>query len=159
MIFLHIPKTGGSAIIDRLKVNHSKHIPMKFCEKRKGWWTVVRNPFDRLISMYAYTNNYVIDENPDKVKKWFSDQIKNPMPVNEFANLITPMCEYIDFSQDVEVLRFENLQDEIKKRYDVDLPVVNFSRRGNYEYYYDEELREIVLDYYREDFKLFNYKV
>ena len=153
-MFVHIPKTGGSAVRERLKVKTVGHTPIDFCESRNDCWTIVRNPFDRLISMYA-SNKGIVSSDPNKVKSWFNKQKRIPTILNRYVNLITPMHEFVN--NEIEIIRFENLQEEMKGRYAVDLPLVNFSRRGPYQIYYDDELQEMVLDYYRKDFELFNY--
>ena len=53
MKFVHVPKTGGTSIIHALKLDNKGHYTLD--KYTPNTFTVVRNPFDRLVSHFFYT--------------------------------------------------------------------------------------------------------
>jgi len=158
MQFIHIPKTAGTSIRHRLGIGFS-HKRQSDIEGN-SFFTCVRNPYDRLISMYAYSrenNKTLPQESSSKVGEWFNEQIEKPSMINHDISLIEPMSKFITDLTQVTLLRFESLAEDFKKLYDAELSIINFSRRGHYLNYYDNELKEMVLDYYQDDFDMFGY--
>ena len=51
MKFVHVPKTGGTSIIHALKLDNKGHYTLD--KYTPNTFTVVRNPFDRLVSSLA----------------------------------------------------------------------------------------------------------
>ena len=63
-IFIHIPKCAGTSVEVNFSNKHSNHCPVavfarKYPRKFKNYFkfSFVRNPFDRLVSVYAYYVN------------------------------------------------------------------------------------------------------
>ena len=97
LIFIHIPKTGGTFIENRLyllaRIINSKkylrfsgHHSISSLNEKYSEYTsfcVVRNPYDRLISAY----NYLRSRN-DKYHKRFLKLLKDPEDLNEFVRSI-----------------------------------------------------------------------
>lgn len=124
----------------------------------------VRNPFDRFISICFFLNR----QNPsfrESPLAWMKMAMKRP----QFRGrvLVTPQYwQLSDSNADLAVDfvgRYETLQqsiDEVCERLQLKrstLKSKNASEHGHYRDYYDDELKEWVGHYYREDLAHFNY--
>jgi len=173
LLFLHIWKTGGSSMKNFFQ-NHekSKHASHQMCyqiideigiEKYKKFvtFTVVRNPYDRVVSIYFYRKQQCKNINCS-----FEDFLKS----DKFKKHI-PMYYHITYNGDVlckYILKLENIKEDLKnmlKEEKIDksvehFPKVRSSRHKIYlEYYKDRELIDIVNEYYKTDFELFGYEM
>ena len=172
-IFIHIYKTGGTSIQTALKDyrreeqgESRKHVTIKrlLTEGYKDLienyhvFTIVRNPFSRLVSTYFYHSKngtkqgfaeYVIDyENIHKNPHWRKNQYEW---VSDGPKI------YAD-----TILRFESLNRDFAKlckllKIKARLPHVNKSHHGPYREYYTPELRKIVEKRYQGDIRRFGY--
>jgi len=205
VIFIHIPKTAGTSITEWMKKNGGgyqrrrpqdwdewcdftdlRHVAAGYYRKKyisQEWWdrsiklAVVRNPWDRLVSLYAYLSEFRPRRSP---KRGSSQSLKtfdlfartvstgrfvkpvSSRNVRSFSQ-VNPQVAWLKWGVD-KVLRFETLKedwrrfcDEIGKTY-VPLPVSRTSKHRRYQSYYDEELVEIVGRYYQRDVDRFGYK-
>jgi hypothetical protein len=196
LIFIHIPKNAGTSIKKLLLGN-------KDFENIKGSWkhktiydikidninaynnykkfAIVRNPYDRFISWFAYHKEYTLDNDLIKTYQWnpkiktydiveiakapilqFRKWAENPyLDFNKEAiekKLLKPQYLWIDNT--VTVLKYENLEKELsiflnKK---IKLPLINNTSKFNIMDYYDKKTLDKVYGMYKEDFKKFNYK-
>jgi hypothetical protein len=127
-------------------------------------FAIVRNPFDRFISICFFLNrkNPLFIETP---LQWMKSAIKVP----QFRERVLVKPQYlqlIDAQGEIAmdyVGRYEHLQlsvDEICNRLQikaVPLEIRNASAHKQYREYYDDELKSAVEMVYREDLKQFNY--
>ena len=164
--FIHIPKTGGVSIrqwgVDalgkRCRLIHKgrKHMTIhqireKVDEELHTSFTVVRNPYDRAVSAWAYYKER------NKTDLTFKAFLKEPSLISK------PMCRYID--DKTIILRYEDLEYDFRKiqkmfeREHIRLPKLNSSnRKRNYRVYYsDDETKWLVRETYEKDFNRFNY--
>jgi chondroitin 4-sulfotransferase 11 len=181
-IFIHIPKTGGSSIVQALLKSDSRHIPVseylranpqKF--RRYFKFSFVRNPFDRLVSSFhflksggmnpqdsawAKENLSSIPDFPSFVNEWLSvesaDNWIHFMPQYQF------LCDHTGALRVDFVGRFESLETDFElvgERLGVDagLPWKNKGDHKLYGDYYDASMKEKVADIYQRDFELFGY--
>ena len=169
-IFIHIPKTAGTSISSyfnerqiRLRVQPGKHdtinhIKQRFSNLYDSYsnFTVVRNPYDRMVSWYSFlkgnSSKEVVSFNEwikDHSKLWHIDDPKY------FAG-----PQYVWINETVSILKYENLKEDLNNFFNkkIDLPIINKSKRKDYLSYYNEESLDIVYNKHREDFKRFNYK-
>ena len=137
IIFIHIPKTGGTSIERFFGVN-----PVEFCKEKlsglhtkHGWlqhctltemetcfdidinnfysFTFVRNPWDKMVSSYFYELKWIKDK-----KLNFLGYVKNSPEINKYHNKAHRREQYqyiIDQSNEPAVNyigRFENLQQD-----------------------------------------------
>ena len=157
-IFVHIPKNAGTSVkrffnkdrddkfslykIDKHDTIHQIKLkaPKLYDSFKK--FAIVRNPYDRMISWYFFLGFDI------EFRKW----IKNPTHKLE--------SQYTWVDETVEILKFENLNDDLNKFFDeeINLPIINKSNHDHYLKYYDQESLDIVNDRYKEDFKKYNYK-
>ena len=176
-VFIHINKTGGSSIEKALGIglDHSTALE-KYHQlgaaawSRKFTFTMVRNPWDKVVSHYHYrvrTNQTGLGDKPISFAEWlqrvyidrdpfYFDQPRMFMPqkqwlVNESGEMLV---EFIG--------RFENLQqdfDTICRRLEVEASLGHAkpSSRGSYREYYDAGSEALVREHFAEDIELFGY--
>ena len=186
-IFIHIPKTSGNSLslflkdfIDNDVIQRSSNMGEKqgidiLCEKNRidikhadinyykdtygekindyFLFTIVRNPYDRMLSFYLFSkgeNNQVFDRNEfiDFINKkdYFQHKyIDNTFHIIHYENLINELKNIECFKEAVD---FNNY------------PTLNASSNSeiNYNEIYDEELKDLVFNKYKEDFELFGYE-
>lgn len=151
----------------------------KFC--------VVRNPFDRMVSWYSMFKHNTLEkitfDHPEletlgdaiestiaKNVSTFEDFIKLPKddPDGFFVRFHTPQKTFITDHADKimvdKILHFENLTEEFNKfaddvGFDGQLPHINSSiRERHYREYYTDEMKQEMLNRFKEDFDYFGYK-
>ena len=190
LVFVHVPKTGGQSIIRALGGSHDKlgasHEPLfALCPAiRKHFLTfgVVRNPFERLVSLYHFmcqktmrpTDNFDQREvNEMGFKSWLMNGEFYMMDDRPFMNggdqLLAPMqrrpqswwldgCdEYIVCDDDLEAGL--NMLMRASGLVEISLPRINTSTHNDWREYYDDESREFVIKYHAEDFKQFGFSL
>lgn len=176
-VFIHINKTGGSSIERALGtgLDHStaqeKYDQLGAAAwQRKFTFSIVRNPWDKVVSHYHYrvqTNQTGMGDNPIPFDQWlqrcylerdprYFDQERMFMPQRRW--LVNAAGEML-----VEFVgRFENLQQDfsiICERLSVraELGHAKPSGRGSYRDYYDDASRDLVARCFEEDLQAFGY--
>jgi len=189
--FIHIPKTGGSSIEKAFNLfhRHNLFVPrhteviegVKFspqhlthnlieheCPFTKDWFsfTVVRNPYTKLLSEYFYINGIFEGE---KVEKFDEDEfnfwIDNSLLKFDMDHKL-PQYSFIDKEVDM-ILRFENfeedfniLQQKLNTHYKI--THTNHDKRGFNKKEIIESLnpstKEKIYSIFRGDFEKFDYK-
>ena len=124
----------------------------------------VRNPFDRFVSTCFFLNR----GNPDFAEGAVSF-MKERLPRQRFRQrvLVRPQYQQICTSDSQVALdfvgRYENLQqsyDTICERVGIpttELARKNSSNHSNYNSYYDDDLQQLVGEYYKDDLRIFSY--
>jgi hypothetical protein len=120
-------------------------------------FTCVRNPWERMISLYfTPTQNAAAWD-----RKKFRKVIAKALPVSDYLRLNereNDPFENVDY-----IMRFENLEDDFRTvcaALDISstiLPKYNRSNREHYSKYYDDELRELVRARFAVEIKRFVY--
>lgn len=190
--FMHITKTGGSAIedsarqkgvlwgrFDPLIINNQyqtqniDHASIAYLSDNNlynklvseyDWFVVVRNPYDRMISLVNWYRTY--NMNSDMDNKIYNINFLKEMlsSCQDFTTL--PANQYVfDRGNRIvkHVLRFENLQQEftdLMREYNLDIPLlkdVNISHKYMTREDLTPELIALINDKYRDDFHHFNY--
>ena len=189
-IFIHIPKTAGTSISRffqekqisiciQPELHASIHdIKSDFPQAYKNYrkFTVVRNPYDRMVSWYFFLKESAVlagfdletvfpfnfikwIEDPFKVNftRWkldTSDENKKGIP------FLQPQHMWLDDT--VNILRYENLNKDLNKFFEkkINLPLKNKSnlKKEHFLNYYNKHALDIVYERYKEDFEKFNYK-
>jgi chondroitin 4-sulfotransferase 11 len=138
-------------------------------------FTCVRNPWERMISLYFYKsgkgrfNGWSRDSFIELVKgsrpamKYLTTKgggrLAKVLPRQQRWKRIFGIKPEVDF-----IIRFENLQSDFDKLCEnigiskVMLPHKNTSKRKNYIDYYDDELIEIVKELFIDDIQEFGYR-
>ena len=163
------------------------------CDAYKKFWkeyytfTCVRNPFDRIVSWYAffrkrYSQGKLSRSAKICQKHSFKDFVFNCLGTESVETKcggegIRPLvnwfpaeirnhpgkwtCHEEPYQYD-QVLRFENITDDIKSlqgRFGLGaLPRINCSKRNAYQEFYDDETIKKVEQYYKDDLNKFGYK-
>jgi len=191
-IFIHIPKCAGNSIDVFFTGRHQRHCCMLDYEDQLGVaklstyfkFTVVRNPWDRIVSYFSFVKKLIQNENqPSKemliseygIDFTFDDFVKNKLNVltvggTKYVNKLKTanQIDWIKNSKnelDIDyICKFENLQYDFNEVCDKigipqqQLPHKNKTHHKHYTEYYDDETREIVANRYAEDIEYFGYK-
>lgn len=192
--FIHIPKTGGTSVQNWL--NHvygrdnCKHFPHhRLSEISKEFlkdtiFTVVRNPYDRALSIYFYSYDMLKYKNiyaetitskaqysENDLNKGFEYYCENLLDfdLHYFGtnlNAADTMASYIRHSKKNidHILKLENIKrdfsiiQDITKNY-TPLPHLNVgtNSKSNHRHLYTAKAKKIVERYYEEDLDLFRY--
>ncbi len=167
---LFVQKKFSAEQIAKKKHGHIKSTELKAVLEPKVWesyfkFAIVRNPLDRYISFCAFINR----NNPDfqvNPQKYVHEIIDRPKARRRI--LFRPQHEFV-CNENGEIIvdfigKFEQLQKdydrvaEIKEIPRQILTSINSSQHRHYSAYYDQELREKVIDFYKTDFQLFDYE-
>ena len=208
ILFIHIPKTGGTTIgnilhpdskpLRRDKWNKGKKY-RDFLEGKEHFaehlsyddyklyargqmmsledffvFTFVRNPYSRLYSGWKFVKKEIGKGNPLFLPKQqyindysFAEWVQMITNNEQFAQLLKPQFLYVKSHQCNFIGRYENFQEDLIKvcaktntELNQDIPWLNKTSTHNKEYleHYDERTKDIVYDYYKEDFLQFQYE-
>jgi len=175
LIFLHIARTGGTSVETALVKKdwwfvdpETKHLSAQQARAHYGdiiWnnytkFSIVRNPWDRLVSMWA--------------TKWWHESSGLPVniPFEEFIRRVKPhpheiyntlfYHEILNLKLDF-ILRFENLESDFNKMLkklnlkQIELPHTESRERPYYPSMYSVSAKNYVQDYLKEDIRKFKY--
>ena len=161
-IFIHIPRTGGTSV--ELTLTHTdwglshkpeKHIFASHAKKLYAqYWddyfkfSIVRNPYDRLISLYLWSH---VTRTTLNLLHLIQEEATRSM------------CHYLDEPLDA-IIRHENLSNEYQEIAQIiNGPMLLGWKRKNrnhppYATYYDRQSMNMVNNLYRGDFDRFGYQ-
>jgi len=183
-LFLHLPKTGGTSINkffnDKFDNNERDfghpYLSDYKCNNFDDYFkfTVVRNPYDRLVSAFFYMKEYSnFQSDINFRKKWklehdtFESFVIEKLPIivgnkNTRPRHFKPQVEFGTTGLDY-IGSFLTMQDDMNFICDKigiesqDLPHVNSSNHKRYDEYYNKELLDIVETLYINDFNNYNH--
>ena len=188
IIFMHIPKTGGASIgqlcmSNRIgAIGHNTRNPnyVSLAQYKRSHpdifsFSIVRNPWDRLVSAYHFLSQGGLNADDSKDANKYVNRYSG---FNEFISgafkddaILTqihfrPQHEWISDENNViadYVGKFEDLQHHISACLalvglpDYQLPHVNKATHKHYKQYYSKESIDIVETIYSRDIELFDY--
>lgn len=187
LIFIHIPKNAGTAITNTLEMSDIGHHGWRYYKSRypQKWGTytkisVVRNPWDRVVSCYEYakmedsywhsTNSKAragkhLDydllkdssfENCLGILKNTPQKLRHQGWSNQSNYIYNGDKLMVDYVLDVNEI--DNKLSEILNQ-KINIPKINVSNQNNYkDYYSDKKMVNIVSDRYKTDLLNFNYE-
>lgn len=181
-IFIHIPKTAGISLSLTLfgkETNHFFYHEYKKCNKKKYKeyfkFSFVRNPWDRIVSIYHFLKSGGINELD---RQWAEKNIGSYNNFNDFVthwineeNILTwihfrPQHTFICDENDKIMIDylgyFETISSDFKyiaAKIDCkkELLKKNASDHRDYRYYYTQEAWNKIGKVYRKDIELFGY--
>lgn len=171
IIFIHAPRTSGTSIEKsilngKLVPDTMKHLRASQFKKmfHEDWdkfykFTIVRNPWDRVISMYHQPYFKEIGFLSGKPLKYFLDNYK-PAPWEHGIQC----SDYADTDMDL-VIKFEDRTAGLEKLFlDTQIRVDNNVKerstkreQKHYSEYYDDKTKEIVGNIFSEDIRQYDY--
>ena len=181
--FIHIPKNAGTSAVVATNFkdpSHKKYLEVRdTIDKDAFLWTIVRNPYDRAVTMYYFMKQLIEEKAPDRIRNkhkiMMADDL-NDYWANYFTesdrnmlNYFFPQFEYVKdefgaVSNKFDyILKFETLQDdwsELQRRIEVpDLPHRNPTKKPNIPW--TEQLNNAaknrIAELYEKDFTMLNY--
>jgi hypothetical protein len=193
-LFVHIPKTAGSSLKEAMGGGWSNHKDIARYRKELGEelfaqyfkFTVVRNPWDRMVSDYRYQTRvgghrtgkmHVFDERGRRrnFAEWVDAVFADPgaYPPKEWGGEVSagihrwsPQADWVapggELAVDL-VIRFEEFSESIGAlgtRLGISIPKPEQKKRmlrRPYPEYYSAGLRDRVAEYYADDLRLFGY--
>jgi hypothetical protein len=174
VLFIHIPKTGGTSIASFLEKNNmdqwirrypARHDPYFFMQQINNIsedifsFAVVRNPYTRTYSYYKHFN-YQNQLNVSFTE--FLNYVKNRISFSKTPMIIFPQSFYLfDLDNKIslsKIYKFENLN-EFEQDFKTKLPHLRKGTYNDNDYYkdYTKENIELVNEIYYDDFKILNY--
>jgi len=182
--FLHIPKTAGTSILDWLRSNkaegettewdsHPKH--SSIWSPHTTSFTVIRNPWDRMVSAYHYLKhtslpegsswlkiNDITEDNFPTFDKWINNLENYKNPDVYWFRPETQQTEWLDKPVDI-TLRYENLTEDFKQiqlyfNCNIELPHHYKTDHLNYRKYYNDDTKRIVEQFSKSDIDTWKYQ-
>lgn len=199
VIFYRIPKNASTSVYEHLgNCNYIKEREScinKNADQKlyKGWYSpthlkpcdfkkiiganidryysfcIVRNPWDRVVSMYKFAQKYQLYKLYD---------LKENTSFIDFCKILEERCDdpyFIASNKQVEwangeyapkrIIRFENLQDEFCEMVkdlnlfgvEYNLPHENKTKHRHYSHYYNSETKKLINKVFEEDIDCFKY--
>ena len=184
LTFIHIPKNAGESVkawlqnnigIDNKTKKHATLIETKQAFTVNKYFAIVRNPYDRIVSLFLYRKNWVerqktknryskseLDSLYGFLNKGFEYFVLN-------QNLIDLQLKHMYISQDdfidnniAFLLRYENLEKDFKtiqtyyNCYEP-LPKINMDISHDYKDYHTLKTKRWVETYFKKDLLRFEY--
>jgi len=168
LLFVHIPKTGGSSIsrwlVDRggELADGFRHTSLQQSRYNLSdvWsFCVVRNPWDRMVSLY----HYVCKVNPDFQNVNFHEWLQTGIGYQKhWYSVSTPQVDWIKIKPN-RIMRFERLSYEFEAVQSLfgdytPLSRINSTQHGPYHDYYDDWSKKFVGELFYKDIQEFDYK-
>ena len=178
-VFIHINKTGGSSIEKALNLPFEHKTALEKIKEigpyrwdKKLSFTVVRNPWDKVVSHYHYrvqTNQTGMGDGHIGFNEWVKKAYgEKDRRYYDHPRMFLPQIDWISDQRGRilvdRILRFEKLTDDFNSlahelKIVTRLPHVKKSnRRRDLRHYYDHESISIICEYFSSDISVFGYK-
>jgi hypothetical protein len=187
--FVHIPRSAGTSIGHWLRANKGtssyqewyNHPTLEEMQPTGTTFTVVRNPWDRIVSLYQFSKNVKVQGYPHISNEWaqnyinqlngftewpdFETWVKNlenfKMPEIFPFTMLTPQTQWAN-KVDL-VLHYEKLDEEfitIQQLLNCYNPLLkeNSSEHIDYKYMYTSETKDLIYKWFKEDVDKWRYE-
>lgn len=167
-IFLHVPKTGGTSIKSIFERVTPCWIPdwhmtedefIKLVPDYNDYFkfSFVRNPWDRMVSMFYFRKYNIEKISKEKTfKQWVLE--------NEYTHERDILSQFSFLKGSINFIgKYENLEKDLHILFEIlklnlpNIPKLNQSNHLNFHYYYDKKSYNIVKKWSQEDCEKFNY--
>ena len=174
-LFIHIPKTAGTSICERFfngkEVTHRRLVTYP-SELWKKSFAIVRNPYERLVSVYNYakmvksywhsndlTTVYSLHPlhdycNKHTFKQFIVDLFNKRFVHDELVHLREQSWYLLTPGNKIRtnIIRFESINEDLSVLFgeDVCLPIINKSSKESHAF--DDEMVAMVKEIYKNDF-------
>ena len=179
LLFIEIPRTGTTTLrenVQRYKqpVHALRHVTLNdylaWHPEHKGLKTAtfVRNPHERVVSLYEHTKHY--NQGKKQVSSfeefvfWLFEDDGVVLTVDDIRKTQMDMISIGEVALIDWIGRFENYREELNSFLNdfslvptSSIEVNNKLLFSNYKDYYDSELKKLVGGYYEEDLDVFKY--
>ena len=184
--FIHITKTGGTTI-EKLGQKHNIKWGMFHKEynnwhrppgeqnqniiQKYDWFTVVRNPYDRIISelhcRFGNHNREILNKSKNEINEYIRKCINLKDNFHNYKNLYcyghyNEQHKYL--CDNINILKFENLEEDFNKlmiKYNMNIKLqghhYKMKRKFNI-HDLDKETINLINNVYHKDFELFGYQ-
>ena len=177
-VFVHIPRTAGTSMTKARGIKKPKlrrklmerygpiitfgHRMLANLQMPEGSFTFsfCRNPYDRAVSMWALSQ-----ASKNQPRMTFAEFCRNLNNWTWGHRIRIPQSDWLDGGELDFLGRFENLAGDFGILCDklgfkrIELPHENKSERGPWQDYSDRETRDIIREFYAQDFERFGYEV
>src|SRR6056297_3397320 len=173
-LFIHINKNGGRSIEYALQLTKFHATAMEFKKEiMPDLWdnlykfAFVRNPWDRVISLYKYRILRGRIDQKTSFKQWAEEMFSNPSLISKRKRVNVPQTHWLVDEEGKFIVdfigRFENFDADFNRLCKIinvkaTLPHLNKTQHKHYSFYYDDKTRSIIENYFKEDIDTFNYK-
>lgn len=179
LVFIHINKNAGTSISQAIGQKNIYHLTAAELIKILGpqryenahSFTVVRNPWDRVVSHYHFrvqTNQTKLKERQISFKDWLRNTYgPNPNPIYlDKPKMFMTQADWLKNShgelQVKHILKFENVKsdfNDLMTNLNLKFTLEHYNRTDHetYHNYYDAESVLWIERYFKEDIRLFNY--
>jgi len=179
-VFIHINKTGGSSIEKALSLRHEHRTALEKRNElgdrlwnRKYKFTVVRNPWDKVVSHYHFRlmrDHTGLNENSIGFETWVSLAYGDKdSRYYDYPKMFMPQLDWLvdkDGNMMVDYIgRFECLEEDfkticsnIKVKKECVLPHLKKSNRGGYRSYYSDQSAQLIAAWFKKDIEYFGYE-
>ena len=194
LLFIHIPKTGGTSLEKYLSQKHNIPLDSKslYSDLKNGYNSVslqhqtyhsllkkktqfgidfnnikiisiVRNPYERIVSDLFFYKLINYKTTQIEVFKILQKYINS----NEYDNHNIPQYSFLiddnnKINKDITIFKTETLNDDLIKYGFTDFNIhknVNINSDINYFDFLNEKSIKLINNFYKKDFKLFDYKI
>jgi len=187
--FIHISRTAGTSIeqigLDNQKFWGRYHRgygqydeifarKVDFIKRSHDWFTVVRNPYTRILSDYKFLSIILKIKESDNVstfnqfiKNWITNIESNTENHHIYGKTtgghFTPQYKYIDKSCTIHILKYENIEEEfntLMTKYNLEIVLnkkVNITNTKLSIFDINKENVELIKRVYKLDFEQFGY--
>ena len=172
-VFIHVNKAGGTSVCEALadyediQIEALDHDPAEIYRHRLGaalWdemfsFAFIRNPWDRMVSSYEYRRQFHEPRCRLSFKEWMMGPVADSPLDREWGNQLW-MVKDKDGSGSIIVKKlylYEQLSEGFSdacNRIGIETPVLgsfNKTVRKNWDYYYDKQTAELVMERFSDD--------